>query len=124
MSFTKLLFAAFFTLTVSTGMAHAEAISSASVMNSQHTLYNKHQILDMVSKKEVQNRLVELGVDQADAVARINAMTDSEINSLNSQLNDAPAGGIVGVIVTVLVVIALLDVLGVTDVYPFIRPIN
>lgn len=124
MSFTKLLFAAFFTLTVSTGMAHAEAISSASVMNSQHTLYNKHQILDMVSKKEVQNRLVELGVDQVDAVARINAMTDTEINSLNSQLNDAPAGGIVGVIVTVLVVIALLDVLGVTDVYPFIRPIN
>ena len=124
MKLSKLLFATLLTFTVVSGAAHAEAISSVSVMNTQHSLYNKHQILEMVSREEVQTRLVELGVDQTNAIARINAMTDAEINSLNTQFNDAPAGGIVGAIITVLVVIALLDVLGVTDVYPFIRPIN
>ena len=51
-------------------------------------------------------------------------MTQSELNSLNEQMNNMPAGGIVGAIVTVLAVVALLDLFGVTDVYPFIRPIN
>ena len=40
------------------------------------------------------------------------------------QINDAPAGsGIVGTIVTVLVVVAVLDLLGITDAYSFIDPI-
>jgi hypothetical protein len=51
-------------------------------------------------------------------------MTNSEISQLNSQLNDAPAGGVVGAVLTVLAIIAILDLVGVTDVYPFIRPIN
>ena len=50
-------------------------------------------------------------------------MTQEEINALNSQLNEMPAGGIVGVVVTVLVVVAVLDLMGITDVYPFINPI-
>ena len=54
---------------------------------------------------------------------RIANMTQEELASLNTQMNEMPAGGIVGTIVTVLVVIAVLDVMGITDVYPFIRPI-
>ena len=50
-------------------------------------------------------------------------MTNAELEAFNSQLNDMPAGGVVGTIVTVLVVVAVLDLMGITDVYPFIRPI-
>ncbi|MBU2181270.1 MAG: PA2779 family protein, partial [Gammaproteobacteria bacterium] len=45
------------------------------------------------------------------------------LNALNTQLNEMPAGGIIGTIVTVLVVVAVLDLMGITDVYPFIRPL-
>jgi len=38
-------------------------------------------------------------------------------------MNETPAGGIIGTIVTVMVVVAVLDLMGITDVYPFIRPI-
>ncbi|GAA6182884.1 MULTISPECIES: PA2779 family protein [Alteromonadaceae] len=124
MKLTKLLIANIMALTLFSGLVHAEAISSSSVMQTQSTQYNKQQIISMFDREEVQNKLVDLGVEKKDALARINAMTDSEINQLNAQLNEAPAGGIVGTIVTVLVVIAVLDVLGITDVYPFIRPIN
>jgi hypothetical protein len=79
--------------------------------------------LSFVDSAEVQSKLIELGVNPDDAKQRIAAMTTAELDALNNELNDMPAGGIVGVIVTVLVVVAVLDLMGITDVYPFIRPI-
>ncbi|MDR7120163.1 PA2779 family protein [Rheinheimera soli] len=108
------------------GMSQATAavFSSEQVMANQQFNFNKQQVLSYVDSAEVQNKLIELGVSPADAKLRIAHMTHEELNALNSQMNEMPAGGVVGAIVTVLVVIALLDLLGVTDVYPFIRPIN
>ena len=106
------------------GGVQAEAISSDTVMQTQAAQYNKQQLIDMVSRADVQSKLVSLGVDSNQAIARINGMTDSEIAQLNDEINQAPAGGIVGAVLTVLAVIAILDLAGVTDVYPFIRPIS
>ena len=71
----------------------------------------------------MQNKLIELGVSPADAKQRIANMTAEELSALNSQMNEMPAGGIVGVVVTVLVVVVVTDLMGLTDVYPFINPI-
>jgi len=106
------------------GNVHAEAISSDTVMQTQVAQYNKAQLIDMVNRADVQSKLMSLGVNSHDALARINAMTESEIAQLNNEINQAPAGGIVGAVLTVLAVIAILDLAGVTDVYPFIRPIS
>ena len=107
-----------------TSNVNAEAISSDSVMQTQAAHYNKQQLIDMVNRSDVQNKLVSLGVDSNQAIARINSMTDSEIAQLNDEINEAPAGGVVGAVLTVLAIIAILDLIGVTDVYPFIRPVN
>ena len=105
------------------GQATAGVYSSEQVIANQQHQYNKQQVLSFVDSAEVQNKLIELGVNPDDAKQRIAAMTTAELDALNNELNQMPAGGIVGTIVTVLVVIAVLDVLGITDVYPFIRPI-
>jgi hypothetical protein len=105
------------------GQATAGVYTSDQVIANQQHQYNKQQVLSFVDDAAVQSKLIALGVDPADAKQRIANMTHDELNSLNTQLNDMPAGGIVGVIVTVLVVVAVLDLMGITDVYPFIRPI-
>jgi hypothetical protein len=110
-------------LIVSLGQANAGIYTSDQVIATQQQHYNKQQVLSFVDTAEVQSKLVELGVSPADAKQRIAHMTSTELEALNSQLNDMPAGGIVGTIVTVLVVVAVLDLMGITDVYPFIRPI-
>lgn len=104
--------------------AVAGAYSSDQVIANQQFHYNKQQVLSFVSDAAVQNKLIELGVSPTDAQQRIANMTQEELNALNSQLNEMPAGGIVGTIVTVLVVVAVLDLMGITDVYPFINPIR
>ena len=114
---SKLLVGATAALVVTTGTVQAEAVSSQNVMQAQAHAFNKQQLIDMVSRADVQEKLVSLGVSQNDAISRINGMTNSEISQLNSQLNDAPAGGVVGAVLTVLAIIAILDLVGVTDVY-------
>lgn len=105
------------------GQATAGVYSSDQVVAQQQHQYSKQQVLSFVDSAEVQQKLVELGVSPDDAKQRIAAMTTAELDALNNELNDMPAGGIVGVIITVLVVVAVLDLMGITDVYPFIRPI-
>jgi hypothetical protein len=108
----------------SIGQATAGVFSSDQVIANQQHQYNKQQVLSFVDNAEVQNKLIELGVSPDEAKQRIANMTEQELETLNNEINDMPAGGIVGTIVTVLVVIAILDLMGITDVYPFIRPIG
>ncbi len=111
MKFLKKIAIGCFSATIlMSGSVHAEAISSDSVMQTQAAHYNKQQLIDMVNRADVQSKLVSLGVDSNQAIARINGMTDSEIAQL--------------AVLTVLAIIAILDLIGVTDVYPFIRPVN
>jgi Mg2+ and Co2+ transporter CorA len=105
--------------------AYAGIVSSEQVIVQQQSIYSKQQVLEMLNSVEVQDKLVTLGVSIEDAEMRIASMTDQEINKLNTQMNEMPAAsGIAGVVVTVLVVLVVLDLVGVTDVFSFIRPIN
>tara|TARA_R110000868_G_scaffold7729_1_gene40972 strand:- start:359 stop:748 length:390 start_codon:yes stop_codon:yes gene_type:complete len=108
---------------LSLGQASAGVYSSEQAITSQQYQYNKQQVLSLVDSAEVQQKLMNLGVSPADAKLRIASMTNNELQAFNQQMNEAPAGGIIGTIVTVLVVVAVLDLMGITDVYPFIRPI-
>jgi len=103
--------------------ANASVFASDHVIAEQQHHYNKQQVLSFVDDTQVQRKLIELGVNPADAKNRIANMTAAELTALNTQLNEMPAGGVVGTILTVLVVVAVLDLMGITDVYPFIRPI-
>lgn len=107
----------------SMGQTTAGVFSSDQVIANQQHQYNKQQVLSFVDNAEVQSKLIELGVSPAEAKQRIANMTNQELDALNNEINEMPAGGIVGTIVTVLVVVAILDLMGITDVYPFIRPI-
>ncbi|MFC6438921.1 PA2779 family protein [Bowmanella sp. JS7-9] len=120
----SLLCGSLMALTAMAGTCHAGVVSSDVVMQQQKSFYGKAQLIAMVDRADVNAKLISLGVNRADAIARINALTDEEINKLNQELESAPAGGIVGAVLTVLAIIAILDLVGVTDVYPFIRPIN
>lgn len=117
------IFASFLIMVASMPASFADVIGSEEIMSAEQSQYSRQQILSYVDGAAVQQQLVALGVDSEMAKSRIAGMTDAEISTLNAQMNDMPAGGIVGTVVTVLVVILVLDLLGVTDVYSFINPI-
>lgn len=78
-----------------------------------------------LTRADIRERLQQLGVDPQHATERIAALTDEEAARLAGTLENAPAGGgIVGAIVFVFVLLLVTDILGLTKVYPFTRPVR
>jgi hypothetical protein len=72
-----------------------------------------------LNRAEVQSLLETRGVDVADAQARIASLTAGELAELAAQIDTLPAGeGALETLIFVLVVFMLLDVAGVTDIFP------
>lgn len=111
------------------GIARAELVSTASVVErGESELSPRARLKAMLAKEDVRSQLAGLGVDPLEAGARVDALSDREIAQLHSRLEELPAGQdfvgvVVGVAVVTLVVLLFLDLLGFTDVYPFIDPL-
>ncbi|THF54300.1 MAG: hypothetical protein E8F57_05990 [Methylophaga nitratireducenticrescens] len=99
-------------------------ISTPDVIQSQQSQYDREQLFSMLDRDDVQEKLVSMGVAPELVQERINSMTDFEIAQLNQQINDMPAGGILGVIVLIFVVFVITDAIGATDIFPFVRPVR
>jgi len=89
----------------------------------------KERIMGFLERSDVRAQLESLGVSPADARARIAAMTDDEAAQLAGKLDQLPAGAdaagaIIGAAVLIFIVLLITDILGVTKVFPFTRPIK
>lgn len=92
---------------IGTGEALAQEARSAHVA----------QVQAFVERDEVRGQLEAMGVDPAHATERVAAMTDSELQQLATNIEELPAGGVLGVVVVVLVILLLLEILGVTNIF-------
>ena len=116
-----LLVIALFSLTV-TQPVMAAMVSTRSLLVQEQAAQQRDELRDMLQREEVRAQLVTLGVEPDAALARVDALTPEEVASLHQQIEDLPAGGGVGgTIVLILLILALTDVLGLTDVYSFIN---
>lgn len=77
------------------------------------------RVNELLAQQSVQDVMVKLGVDPADASARVQSLTADELQVLEQNLDDLPAGGtgIVEVVGIVAIVLIVLELLGVTDVF-------
>ncbi len=70
--------------------------------------------------------MIELGVDPAEATARVAGLSDAEIRKIAGRIDQLSAGqGVVGTIIgaalVVFLVLLVTDILGLTDIFPFVR---
>jgi hypothetical protein len=89
----------------------------------------KERIIGLLERNDVRAQLAALGVSPADATARVAALTDEEAARLASRIDRLPAGGdgvgaIVGAALLIFLVLLITDILGLTKVFPFTKPIN
>jgi len=104
--------------------AHASMISNAELAAIEAKVDLRDQLVQQISRAEVQQQLMAMGVSIKAVEQRVAAMTDAEVAKLHSQLQELPAGaGVVGVALFVFVVFVITDVIGATDIFPFIQPV-
>ena len=90
---------------------------------------DRERIVNVLERAEVRAQLQSLGVKPADVQARVAAMSDVEAAQLAAQLEQLPAGGdgvgaLIGALLIVFLVLLITDILGLTKVFPFTKPIK
>ena len=111
-----------FVHTAQAAMIGTEQVAQASTARSADDA--RSQLNDAFARADVQARLQALGVDSRDARERVAALTDDEARRLAGEIDKAPAGGIIEVILFVFFVLLVTDILGFTKVFPFTRSIR
>src|SRR5690554_1807711 len=105
--------------------AQAAMISTPDVIQSQQSEYDREQLMSLLDRDDVHEKLLSMGVAPETVQERINSMTDFEIAQLNQQINDMPAGsGVLGAVVLIFIVFIITDAIGATDIFPFVRPVR
>lgn len=108
-------------LSVTVNQAQAGMISNQAIAQQ----LDRQQAIALFDRADVQEQLTQLGVDSELAKSRVAAMSDAEIAQLNQHLADQPAGqDILSLAFMVFLVFVITDMLGATDVFPFVKNIN
>ena len=102
--------------------ANAAFVTTNQMVEKAYISIEKDQILSTLDRDDVRQVLIAKGVDISHVQARVAAMSDIEIQSLQQDLDSLPAGAGAGsVLVTLVLVFVVLDIVGVTNVFTFIR---
>jgi hypothetical protein len=81
-------------------------------------------ILSALDRADVRSQLEARGVNPAEVKARVAALSDDEAAALAARMDELPAGGLLELILLVFVILLITDILGLTKVFPFTRPVR
>jgi hypothetical protein len=85
----------------------------------------QQRIAGLLARDEVRAGLVARGVDPAQVEARVAALTEDEARLLADRLDSLPAGGdVLGILFAIFIILLITDILGLTKVFPFTRPVR
>ena len=105
--------------------AQAAMIGNDTVIQQQDRAAMKAQVMALMDQKVAAKALGDYGVSKDQVSQRLDRLTDQELQQLAQKAEELPAGqGVVGVILAIILILVLLDLLGATDVFPVIEPIN
>jgi len=102
-----------------TQSASAAIISTETAIEMDQRQGRIDHINDVLARESLQQLMIRFGVDPVDASGRVAALTDTELRTLEQQLEQLPAGGVgvVEVIGIVAIVLVVLELLGVTNFF-------
>jgi len=80
----------------------------------------------LISRNDIKNALISQSIDPDEAKARVDSLSDSEVIEVAGKIEQLPAGGgvfgaLIGAALIVFLVLLLTDILGYTDVFPFVK---
>ena len=105
--------------------SQAAMIGNDTVIQQQDRAAMKQQVMRLMDHKVAAQALSEYGVNQEQVSQRLDRITHTELQQLAQKSEALPAGqGVFGVVLAIILVLVILDLLGATDVFPVIDPVN
>jgi hypothetical protein len=108
------------------GVAQAALVSTEQVLATSDGVADRARVLAFLDRAEVREQIAALGVDPNEAAARVAALSDGQVREIAGQLDQLPAGQsavgvVVGAILIIFLVLLVTDLLGLTNVFPFVK---
>ena len=106
--------------------AVAALVGTERVFDAERVQNARELIHGLMAREDIQAALVREGIDPGEAQARAESLSDAEAVRLAGAIESLPAGGsAVGIIVLsilfVFILLLITDILGYTDVFPFVK---
>ena len=104
----------------------------AAMVPTEATIYQikaqnaRDHLKTLISKNDIKRSLISQGIDPDEAKARVDSLSDSEVIEVADKIEQLPAGGgafgaVIAASVIVFLVLLITDILGYTDVFPFVK---
>ena len=122
-----LLATSLFWSTCLVGLVQAQQIDMISTEAAmlQNTTDTRGELRSLLSRSDVQSALESAGISVNEAQARVNTLSEFELAEIQQQLDELPAGAgagsLVGAVVFIFLVLLITDILGLTDVFSFVK---
>ena len=103
------------------GLISTEAVAQAQAQRNAEA--DRALVLETLKRPELQAKMMAMGVSAADAQKRVAALSDQEVSMLAEKIESAPAGGsdVLTVALIVFIVLLVTDILGFTNIFPFVK---
>lgn len=113
----------FFAQYASAAMIGTEMVSE---VNSSREEAARSYVQSLLAREDVRDAFIRQGLDPKEVQARVDSLTDKEVIRLADQIERLPVGGdalgtILGVALLVFLILLITDILGLTDIYPFVK---
>ena len=106
--------------------ARAAMVTTDQVVAQSELASDRERVVRFMARGDVRRQLLALGIDPDEAARRADTLSDDEVRQIAGKLDALPAGQsavgiLVGAILIVFLVLLITDLLGVTDVFPFVK---
>lgn len=97
----------------------AAVITTQEALSAEQRAAAERDVREKLARDDVRQAMLRLGVDPAEADARIAALSDAELRQVQGRLDTLPAGGdsALAVIGIVFIVLLILELTGVIDIF-------
>ena len=98
----------------------AAMVGTEAILVNQDTLNARDQLRSFLDREAVQSQLTARGIDPAEAQARVDSLSDSEVMQISDKIDQLPAGGsfwgtVLYLAIIAVIVLLVLELLGYTD---------
>lgn len=120
------LIALMLAITMPAGFARAALVGTDQIITRADIEADRARIAAFLARDDVRQEMERMGVSPAEASTRVDGLTDSEVQTIAARMDAMPAGqgafeAILGAVVLIFLVLLVTDLLGLTDVFPFVK---
>ena len=107
-------------------VAQAGMVATERVIDQAAADQDRLRVMEFLAREDVRRQFEALGIDADEAAARAGSLSDAEVIQIAGQIDELPAGqsaagAILGAALLIFLVLLITDLLGLTNVYPFVR---